>query len=60
MPPEKMFNARLQLFNKRKDGKFPNLNEIRGIAITGVMQKVIELIIKERIEPKIVSKLSKA
>ena len=59
-PPERMFNARLQLFNKRKDGKPPHLNEIRGIAITGVMQKVIEQIIKERIEPQILPKLNPA
>ena len=45
-----MFNARLQLFNKKKDGNPPNINEIRGITITAVMQKVLEHLIKQRIE----------
>lgn len=41
-PNKTLFTSRLVCFNKNKNGTIPTLNEIRGIAVTGTVQKLIE------------------
>lgn len=41
-PNKILFTSRLVCFNKNKNGAVPTLNEIRGIAVTGTIQKLIE------------------
>ena len=41
-PDKRLFTARMVCFNKNKDGSAPCTSEIRGIAVTGLLQKMIE------------------
>ena len=41
-PNKILFTSRLVCFNKKKDGSTPSLNDIRGIEVTGAVQKIIE------------------
>ena len=46
----KTLRARLVFFNKNKNGKTPNRNEIRPIAVSNCCQKIIESLLKEKLE----------
>ena len=59
-PNNIFFQARLVCINTLKGEEIPTLDDIRPIAITGLMQKLIEKAILSKIGDKILSKINKA
>ena len=59
-PPKTFFQARLVCMNKLKGEDIPTTDDIRPIAITGLMQKLIEKTILYRIGGKIIKKINPA
>ena len=59
-PNNVFFQARLVCINKLKGEEIPTLDDIRPIAITGLMQKLIEKANISKIGDKILSKINKA
>ena len=59
-PPESFFQARLVCMNKLKGDDIPTTDDIRPIAITGLMQKLTEKSILYKIGEKIIKKINPA